>query len=117
MAVARIFHIAEARLWDVALSDGEYRQSTLGRTLDEDGFIHCGRLDQVVPVANAAYRGQRDLVLLVIDRGRVHAEVRDENLEGGTDLFPHIYGPLNLDAVIEVLPFDAGPDGRFGMPT
>jgi glutathione S-transferase len=111
-----IFHIAEAAEWNEALAGGEYRQSTLGYTLDQAGFIHCSRRDQVETVANAVYRERSDLVLLLIDRDKVQAEIRDENLEGGSELFPHIYGPLNLDAVTSVLPFPPGVDGRFIGP-
>jgi uncharacterized protein (DUF952 family) len=62
----------------------------------------------VESVANAVYGDRSDLVLLRIDREKVQAEVRDENLEGGGDRFPHIYGPLNLDAVMSVIPFSPG---------
>jgi uncharacterized protein (DUF952 family) len=109
----RIFHIAEARAWSEAQVDGEYRHSTMGKTLDDVGFIHCARLDQVEVVASSAYRGERDLLLLVIDPTTVGGEIRDENLDGGSEPFPHIYGPLNLDAVVDVRPFPVGPDGRF----
>ena len=111
-----IFHIAEAAKWDEALAAGDYRQSTLGHTLDQVGFIHCSSRDQVEAVANAVYRDQSDLALLLIDREKVHAEIREENLEGGSELFPHIYGPLNLDAALDVLPFAPGADGRFAGP-
>ena len=112
-----IFHIAVASDWTDALAGGEYRRSTLGKSFDEVGFIHCSRRDQVELVANAVYRGHPDLVLLVIDPAKVTIGIREENLDGGLDLFPHIYGPLNTDAVIEVLPFAAGADGRFATPT
>jgi glutathione S-transferase len=51
-----IFHIAEAAKWNEALAEGDYRQSTLGYTLDQAGFIHCSRRDQVEVVANGVYR-------------------------------------------------------------
>jgi glutathione S-transferase len=111
-----IFHIAEASAWNAALSAGEYRHSTRGRTLEEVGFIHCARRDQVEQVANALYAGEQGLVLLSIDRGRVGAEVREEHIDGADDLFPHIYGPLNVDAVTRVVPFEPGADGRFVVP-
>jgi uncharacterized protein (DUF952 family) len=112
----RILHIAEAEQWSSAQDEGVYLISTLGKTLAEQGFIHCSTLDQVERVANAAYLGRQDLVLLVIDPDRVQADIRYENSEGGLELFPHIYGPLNVDAVIEVAAFEPGPDGRFGRP-
>ena len=111
-----IFHIAEVAKWNEALAEGDYRQSTLGYTLNQAGFIHCSRRDQVEAVANAIYRDRTALVLLLIDREKVRAEIRDENQEGGSQLFPHIYGPLNLDAVASVLPFAPGVEGRFAGP-
>jgi uncharacterized protein (DUF952 family) len=114
--VAPIFHITRAEDWAGAVTAGEYRMSTLGKTLDDVGFIHCSQTDQVERVANAAFAGADHLVVLVIDPDRVAAPITYENLEGGVELFPHIYGPLGLDAVDEVMPFDAGPDGRFSFP-
>jgi len=111
-----IFHIAESAAWSDAQSQGAYLHSTLGRTLGQVGFIHCSRRDQVEGVANAVFRGRADVLLLVIDAARVGPEIRYENLAGGEDLFPHVYGPLNLDAVVKVVPLPAGADGQFKMP-
>jgi uncharacterized protein (DUF952 family) len=62
------------------------------------------------------FKGRRDLVLLCVDSKKVHAEVRHENLEGGTDLFPHIYGALAVSAVVAVHPFPPLADGSFELP-
>ncbi len=107
-----ILHITRKADWEQARAAGAYR----GDTLASEGFIHCSTPGQVIQVANFLFSGQRDLALLVIDRDRVQAPIRDENLEGGESLFPHIYGPLNLDAVVEVLDFPSGADGRFRLP-
>lgn len=104
-----ILHITSQTTWEQARSAGEYRGDTLAR----EGFIHCSTPEQIIAVANRFYRGRQDLALLVIDRARVQAPVRDENLEGGETLFPHIYGPLNLDAVVEVVAFPPDADGGF----
>jgi uncharacterized protein (DUF952 family) len=104
-----ILHIASREDWEKAKAQGSYRTDSL---IDE-GFIHCSKRDQVIEVANTFFRGQEGLVLLSIDRSRVAAEIRHENLEGGEERFPHIYGALNLDAVIEVIEFEPGEDGRF----
>jgi uncharacterized protein (DUF952 family) len=111
--VHRIFHISSQADWTSAQAAGEYRVSTLGRTLDEEGFIHCSTLAQVAQVANTFYRGQRGLVLLGIDPGLVRAEIRCESPDGGPVGFPHVYGPINTDAVVEVTEFEPGPDGEF----
>ena len=111
-----IFHVTAATDWRAAQATGAYRLSTRGRSLEDEGFIHASYANQVTRVANAIYRGVHGLVLLVIDCQRVAAPVRDENLDGGDERFPHIYGALNLDAVIEVLPFEPCDDGTFTLP-
>jgi uncharacterized protein (DUF952 family) len=72
----------------------------------------------VEPVANAVYQKTEDLVLLSIDPDRVRSEVRYDVVDGWEEPFPHIYGPLNMDAVVEVAQFRPGPEGRFSiLPT
>jgi uncharacterized protein (DUF952 family) len=104
--VTFIYHIAEAADWAQAQRDGQYTISTRGRTLAEEGFIHASTAEQVPLVAGAYYRGVPDLVLLVIDTERVRPELRYEQVPGQPNPYPHIYGPLNLDAVLETRPFD-----------
>lgn len=106
-----IFHITTRDAWVRARATGEYRADTL----EADGFIHASTPEQVVRVADALYRGLADLVLLCVDESRIRPEVRYEAAPGG-ERFPHIYGPLNLDAVIAVADFPPGPDGRFALP-
>jgi uncharacterized protein (DUF952 family)/SAM-dependent methyltransferase len=107
-----ILHIAERAAWQRALDDGAYR----GDTLDSEGFIHCSYPHQVVRVADAMFAGRAGLILLVIDAGRLASEVRDEAFEAGGETFPHIYGPLNLEAVTEALPFEPTDGGTFRFP-
>jgi uncharacterized protein (DUF952 family)/ubiquinone/menaquinone biosynthesis C-methylase UbiE len=98
--MATIFHITSGRDWSLAQKTGEYRLSTRGVELDDQGFIHCSDAEQVVSVANAVYGGFEGwLVVLEIQVDRLDAEVRYENLDGGTELFPHIYGALPVTAV------------------
>jgi glutathione S-transferase len=87
--------------------------STRGLTLAEQGFIHASTADQVALVANAFYQGAPDLLLLVIDTERVDPEIRYEHVPGQAAPYPHIYGPLNVDAVVAARPFGPGPDGQF----
>jgi uncharacterized protein (DUF952 family) len=63
-------------------------------------------------IADLVFHGRDDVVLLTIGPGRVIAETRVENLDGGPALFPHIYGPLPLDAVIRTSEVPVGKDGR-----
>ena len=104
-----IYHIAEAADWEQAQRDGQYTMSTRGRTLAEEGFIHASTAEQVPLVAGAYDQGVPDLVLLVIDAERVRPELRYEHVPGQEDPYPHIYGPLNLNAVIETRPFQGPP--------
>lgn len=112
--MSRIYHIAARADWERALRDGEYTTSTAGRTLAEEGFIHASQAAQVAVVANTFYRGlPDDLVVLVIDTARLRAPVRYEDVPGAGAPFPHIYGPLNTDAVLAARPLRAGPGGEF----
>jgi len=109
-----IYHIATRADWERARAEGEYTRSSVDKTLAEEGFIHASQSAQVAGTANRFYRDVRgDLVLLVIDPGLLRAEVRYEDVPGAELPFPHIYGPLNLEAVVAARPFAAGPDGRF----
>ena len=110
-----LYHLALRDEWDEATRDGEhYRRSTLGHSLDEVGYIHCSFPHQVQPVADMAYKGRDDVVLLVIDPSQLDSEVRVEALTGDQE-FPHIYGPLPLVAVVDVRPVPMGPDGRLDV--
>lgn len=117
-----IYHIAPRDNWQAAHSEGMYRADSLAA----DGFIHCSTSRQVTRVANTLFRGQQELVLLVIDAARLQPELRWEppastaplpdGSEPTRELFPHLYGPLNLDAIVRVVDFEPGSDGRFVFP-
>ena len=95
-----IFHITEPGLWERALALGAYTCSTRGAALRDVGYIHCSYRHQVEAVANFIYGDwDVDLLLLQIDPDDVPSEIRIENLEGGTEGFPHIYGQLPTRAV------------------
>src|SRR5947208_13164608 len=106
-----LLHIAPAGQWEEAQLDGVYR----GDTLAGEGFIHCSSPGQVLRVAQARFAGRRDLVLLYIDPARVQAPIRYEAAET-EEQFPHVYGALNLEAVVRVVPFAPDRDGRFRLP-
>ncbi|HTU75793.1 MAG TPA: DUF952 domain-containing protein [Trebonia sp.] len=111
-----IYHIASAGAWYLAVKEGEYTTSTLGRTLAEEGFLHASSASQVNWVANNFYRDVGDdLLLLVIDTARLASPLRYEDVPGWDEPFPHIYGPLNPDAVLQAVPLRAGPDGRYAI--
>jgi len=105
-----IFHITQSQQWEEAKQLQFYR----GDTLDSEGFIHCSTLPQVVKSANKFFVGKKGLLLLWIDSGKVQSEIKYEDAAG--DSFPHIYGPLNVDAVLKVIEFESGADGKFDLP-
>ena len=107
-----LLHIADRQAWEAAVQSGDYRADSLA----QEGFIHCSLAEQVIPVANALYRGRLDLLLLVIDPAKVTAEIRFEDCYEKGEEFPHIYGPLPVEAVGQVLAFEPDQDGRFTMP-
>jgi uncharacterized protein (DUF952 family) len=99
-----IFHIALTREWEAARLTGEYRVSTLGATLEQVGYIHASNRDQVERIGAFVYATVSEpLTVLQIDTRRLAAPVRLENTEGGSELFPHIYGPIDVDAVTATL--------------
>lgn len=111
--MATIFHITKRDQWERAKREGSYKTESL----TSEGFIHCSTSEQVVRTANRLFRGQIGLVLLEIDTGRVKAEIKYENCEGGEEAFPHIYGALDPDAVVRVMTFEPGEEGSFVMPS
>lgn len=106
-----IYHITRQDAWEQAQAAGSYSADTL----ESEGFMHCSTRDQVAASANNHFRARHGLVLLTIDPSRVRSEVRYEPASNG-QLYPHIYGPLNADAVTAVTSFEPGPDGRFTLP-
>ena len=110
--MTRILHITQRAAWEAARQAGSYPVPPLA----PQGFIHCSRPDQVIRVADAIFRGQPDLVLLCIAVDRLTAPLYSEGPAEGEEDFPHIYGPLNLEAVSEVLDFPPQEDGTFALP-
>ena len=112
MGRSPIFHITEPALWEQARADGSYARSTRGGTLPDVGFIHCSFRHQVEKVANAIYADWRGpLLLLEINADDVPAEIRIESTAGGSERFPHIYGPVPTTAVTAVHPLRRRPSG------
>ncbi|MEV0972215.1 DUF952 domain-containing protein [Microtetraspora glauca] len=109
-----IVHLALAADWAEAMKRGEYRVSTLGRTLEEEGFIHASTdPGQARGVAGRYYRHVTEpLVLLTIDEDLLGCPVRFEVPDGSEETFPHIYGPVPVGAVVAVsdFPLDLEPD-------
>jgi uncharacterized protein (DUF952 family) len=110
---ALLLHITTRSAWFAAQAAGNYTADSLAM----QGFIHCSRPSQVLRVANDLFRDQKGLVLLVIDPARLTAELKWEpGADLATEDFPHLYGPLNLEAVVGVLPFEQDASGHFCLP-
>lgn len=116
-----IYHITTPIEWKLAQQSGEYTAPSL----EIEGFIHCSTAIQVVPVANAFYSNVDKLLLLYIDESKLTAELKWEapaHIEGHDapenseqQLFPHIFGVINLDAVIEAVPLPKNAEG-YSLP-
>jgi len=124
--MSMIYHITSHSTAVAAQKVGEYRTESLNK----EGFIHFSQLHQLLGVANSFYGGQSDLVILVVDSSRLKAELRYEppahpgtlseapgeiSLLDIDQLFPHLFGPLNFDAVLKVVDFPSVA-GRFELP-
>jgi len=115
-----IFHITTRPKWRTALATGDYRVESLAT----ERFIHCSTVSQVLPVADNFYKGKRELVLLLIEPTLLSPDLKWEPPSGGTpppgvpsgDLFPHVYGPINLNAVVKVLDLEQNASGAFVLP-
>jgi len=100
MLKGMVYHILASAEWERALSNNTYTPPAF----EQDGFIHLCDEDQIAGVIERYFPEPEDLVVLRIKPEQLNAELRYENLFGGEEQFPHLYGPLNLDAVLEVLP-------------
>lgn len=112
-----IFHIANKDEWERSLRDGSYEPASL----KTEGFVHCSTCEQLAATANHFFHSRSDLVLLLIDPQRLRAELRFESPADPLDdraeqHFPHVYGPINVDAVTQVFEFPCAPDGSFSLP-
>lgn len=126
-----IFHIISRDAALLARQTGEYR----AESLTSEGFIHFSGSHQVLGVARRFYTGQHGLVLLAVDPSRLTAQLKyeapvhpaaislknedfsgDERLTDESNLFPHLYGPLNFDAVVATYDFEPDSNGQFSLP-
>ncbi|ANE43106.1 DUF952 domain-containing protein [Deinococcus puniceus] len=108
-----IVHITTRSAWAEAQHVGHYSHPSLVA----DGYIHCSTptAEQVIAVANAYFLGQPDLLLLHINPERLTSTLKSEEYEDSGLFFPHVYGTINLDAVVRVSDFRPAPDGLFSL--
>lgn len=107
-----IYHLATNADWDQARASRVYAPVSLA----SEGFIHCSMLGQLPSVVERYFAGRNDVVLLRIDRSRLRSPVRYEQSEPG-EHYPHLYGPLDLRAVVESRPLRFDSLGRAQLPS
>jgi len=114
-----IYHLTFRKNWRYALATGPYRD----KSLDKEGFIHCSTAEQLVPVAMNFFPGRRKLTVLVIDETRLTSPVKWEKPDDGPPpgvplnaTFPHVYGPLNHEAVVKSLDMERDAEDMFVLP-
>ena len=102
-----IYHIMAAAEWDTASRHPFYSPAAFAA----DGFIHCCTAEQLEYVRERHFHGKQDLVILCVDADMVTAPIKYEDLSGEGMSFPHVYGPLNTEAVRNVISFTPTGDG------
>jgi|SRR6185312_9291930 len=107
-----IYKICPAPLWEEARLSGNFRGSGDDR---RDGFIHFSTATQLAETAARHFAGQHDLLLVSVDADRLDGRLKWEPSRDGA-LFPHLYGDLDLAAVLDVTPLPLGADGRHRFP-
>lgn len=108
-----VYKIAPEAMWREAEKNGRFA----GAPIDiADGFIHLSTAAQVRETAAKHFAGQTDLLLIAVDGARLGGALKYEVSRGGA-LFPHLYAPLDLDAVVSVWPLPLGADGSHRFPT
>ena len=93
-----IYHITTKEDWQQALDAGTYTHPSLAA----EGFIHNSKIEQVPGVLNRYYSGKTDLLLLHIDEAKLTSELKYELAPSVNEMFPHIFGPINIDAVVNI---------------
>jgi uncharacterized protein (DUF952 family) len=96
--MAIIYHITTKEEWQQAALRGRYEAASLA----EEGFIHCSEERQIPGVLKRFYAGKTDLLKLSIDTAKLTSSLYYDWSPSVEDTFPHIYGPINLDAVVAV---------------
>ena len=105
--MALVFHLTYKHAWEAARSAGEYAAPSLA----EEGFIHCSKdVTQLLKVAARLYPGETGLMVLDVDLEELKSPLKNEPSRSG-EIYPHIYGMLNVDAVVRERALEVGADG------
>jgi uncharacterized protein (DUF952 family) len=92
-----IYHVTKKEDWEKAVLKGYYEAASL----HSEGFIHNSTMNQVAAVLDRYYKNEKNLLLLHIDETKLTAPLKYELAPSVNEMFPHVFGPINLDAVIK----------------
>lgn len=106
-----IFHLVSKEDWKERKIDSRYSP----QSIDAEGFIHCSSGKSIEETANRLFKGNENLLLIVINTSLIESDLKYEEDEKTGVTYPHIYGPLNLDAVIDKIPLATENDGSFNI--
>lgn len=110
--MATILHLISEQDWETASASGQWRPPSLG----DEGFIHgSSNSEQVLRVAQRLYAGRADMLVLEVETERITQPLVVEPSRSG-ELYPHIYGPLDVSAVQRVLKLELDEQGGFAIP-
>ena len=104
-----IFHVVKKEDWKEYKKDSRYHPESL----DTNGFIHCSSGRDIESITNSLYKGEDGVLLIIINTTLVEPEIRYENSGNSNIKYPHIYGPLNMDAVIDKIELASEDDGSY----
>lgn len=107
-----IFHLLLPNEWSAAKAKGSYCPSSLG----SEGFIHFSTQTQVLRSAHNYFKGTNQVTLLAVEEASVQGILTWENTVGGTELFPHVYGSLQVAQVVATYDLARDEEGRFKLP-
>jgi uncharacterized protein (DUF952 family) len=103
-----IYHVTQKNDWQQALDNGYYEASSLS----SEGFIHLSSKEQIEGVLYRYYKNKKDLLLLHVDESKLTAPLKYELAPSVNETFPHLYGRLNLDAVVSVMEIENQSNGN-----
>ncbi|HRH08946.1 MAG TPA: DUF952 domain-containing protein [Bacteroidia bacterium] len=107
-----IYHIALKKDLLLAFKIGYYQADSL----NSEGFLHCSTQEELINTANRIFINKRDLCLLELESAKIEAKTIYENTSGGSILYPHIYGKLNLNAIHQCYRFEPDESGKYNFP-
>ena len=108
----RLYKVVAEKLWREAEAAGDFAGAEIDH---DDGFIHLSSASQVVETVTRHFAGQADLLLVSVDEEALGETLKWERSRGG-DLFPHVYGVIQMNAVVDVVPLPLGADGAHIFP-